>query len=205
MNFGSKTSLSLQHVRVNNVLRTGCFQHVAGTYDGSAMRLYLNGQLVGENAVAGTVVLGSHEQVEINSGSAPTQGSIDEARVFNRALSADEIAAIYAAGNQNRRCGAGATQAPVQLVVPASATIGQLGLEAAASGGSGAGAYSHTSLNRAVCTVGATTGVISSLAGGTCLLMATKAGDKDYLPATSAVGSFEVYPLVSCPLNTLTN
>jgi Tol biopolymer transport system component len=107
MNFGTKAAPALQEIRVNNALQTGCFQHVVGTYDGSTMRLYLNGALVGEHLFAGTVALGPHEQVEINSGSAPTQGMIDEARVFNRALSPAEIEATYAAGSAALKCPAG--------------------------------------------------------------------------------------------------
>ena len=46
---------SLRRVRVNNALTAGKWQLVAGTSDGSAMRLYRNGIELGSRAVAGTV------------------------------------------------------------------------------------------------------------------------------------------------------
>jgi hypothetical protein len=204
MNFGTRTDLSLEHIRVDHALRTGCFEHVVGTYDGNAMRLYLNGVQVGEHPFTGTVALGSHDQVEINSGSAPTQGVIDETRVFNRALPPDTIAAIYAAADPAKKCAPPAPQAPVLLSVPPDAVVGQTGLWAVASGGSGTGAFSYASSTAAVCTVDGSSGAIAALSAGTCTLTATKAADVDYLAATSAAQSFTVAPavpglLVDCP------
>ncbi len=88
-----------------------------------------------------------------------------------------------------------APQAPVGLTVPASATVGQAGLVAAASGGSGTGAFSFTSLTPSICSVDSasvTTGSITTLAAGTCSLTATKAADAIYMAATSDTGSVTV-------------
>jgi len=70
----------------------GVWSHIAGTYDGSRMRLYVNGELVGEttarytpstNFVIGTDAFGFRRSY--------VRGSIDEARVWNRELTQEEI------------------------------------------------------------------------------------------------------------------
>ena len=83
--------------------------HFAGTYDGSALRVYING--VCENQVAynrgifsGTEALtigaaGAFAGGEI---AAPFAGRIDEPAVYNRALSGAEIQAIYNAGSAGK-------------------------------------------------------------------------------------------------------
>ncbi len=55
LHFYMKIGGSLRDVRVNNALTAGEWQLVAGTYDGSAMRLYRNGIELGSRAVAGEV------------------------------------------------------------------------------------------------------------------------------------------------------
>lgn len=85
-------------------------------------------------------------------------------------------------------------QAAVLLAVPGSGTVGQLGLVAHASGGSGTGAYSYASSTPIVCTVVGATGSIVVSHVGTCTLTATRAGDADFVPATSAAQSFEAGP-----------
>ena len=96
-----------------------------------------------------------------------------------------------------------ATQAPVLLTVPASATVGQTGLSATASGGSGTGAMTFASSTRPVCTVDATSGSITTLTAGTCSLTATKAADEIYSAATSAPGSFTVAGLPDLVVSSL--
>ncbi|MFN2542148.1 MAG: LamG-like jellyroll fold domain-containing protein [Chthoniobacterales bacterium] len=80
--------------------------HVALTYDGSIMQVYANGTLIGSLAVTGNI---DNDNVEFAIGGragGSTQhafpyfdGHIDEVEVFNRGLSASEIAAIYFAGS----------------------------------------------------------------------------------------------------------
>jgi Tol biopolymer transport system component len=86
-----------RHIRVNNVLLTGIFYHVAGTYDGSVMRLYLDGIEVGNLAAAGSVTTGS--SVGLSSSAEPLDGLLDEIAIYDRALSSAEIQAIYIAGS----------------------------------------------------------------------------------------------------------
>ncbi len=71
--------------------------HVAMTYDGASLKLYVNGELDGSIPVTGPIV-STTEPVRIGGG-APSgrtplhfPGLIDEAVIFNRALSACEVA-----------------------------------------------------------------------------------------------------------------
>lgn len=79
-----------------------CWIHMAGTYDGSLMRLYIDGEEIGQRSLTGNINLDPSRPltigVEENGGGNvpenPFDGRIDEIRIYNRALSADEIAAI---------------------------------------------------------------------------------------------------------------
>ena len=91
------------------VLALNAWSHVAITYDGTAARSYVNGKLVGTRAQRGPIrdtdnagtcpVIGNENTgcVNQNIGYA-FKGSIDEVGVFDRALDASEILAIYEAG-----------------------------------------------------------------------------------------------------------
>lgn len=75
-------------------LPTNTWSHVAGTYDGTTLRLYVNGIEIGNQAqagsmsvTAGALMIGGNSLV---SGKVWT-GLIDEVRIYNRALSAVEI------------------------------------------------------------------------------------------------------------------
>ena len=77
--------------------------HVAATFDGSKIRLYINGVLDDElNTPAGCTSIGTNDHpLTIGAQSNGTivdgfyQGAIDDVRVFNRELSAAEIAELY--------------------------------------------------------------------------------------------------------------
>jgi Concanavalin A-like lectin/glucanases superfamily len=80
----------------------GQFYHVVGTYDGSSVRLYVNGALEGQSALFISVDYGSRP-VFIGTSGEPVfdgklNGVVDEASIYNRALDASEIAALYGAG-----------------------------------------------------------------------------------------------------------
>jgi hypothetical protein len=73
--------------------------HTAVTYDGTNVTLYLNGQPDGFRAAdLNTVLDPSGLAIGTRPGSSYWQGQLDEVMLFNRALSAGEIAAIHAAG-----------------------------------------------------------------------------------------------------------
>ena len=72
--------------------------HVVGTYDGSFMRLYVDGVLKAEEQKVGNIEFTS-EAIFIgdNPSSASTyQGHVDDVRLYSRALSLAEISALYA-------------------------------------------------------------------------------------------------------------
>ena len=71
--------------------------HAAATYDGSTIRLYLNGTEVGSVAKSGSVSRGRNVSVDIGrspEGSNYLRGAIDDVRVHGSALTAEEIASL---------------------------------------------------------------------------------------------------------------
>jgi hypothetical protein len=77
------------------------FVQVAGTYDGQAVRLYINGIEVGSNTSASGDLLTISAQdaffisERLGQQSREFNGSIDHVMLFSRALSASEIALLY--------------------------------------------------------------------------------------------------------------
>lgn len=90
----------LRHIRVNGVLQVGVFHHVAGTFDGSTMRLYLDGVEVGSLPVSGTIAPPTF--INLSSPFETLDGLLDEVEFYDRALTAQEIAAIFAAGEAGK-------------------------------------------------------------------------------------------------------
>lgn len=83
---------------------TGVWYHVAWTYDQSAMKLYLNGLPVATNIIGAHAISTSSSDFRISGADNHVyfNGLIDELAVYNRALSAGEIATIYAAGSAGK-------------------------------------------------------------------------------------------------------
>jgi hypothetical protein len=83
------------------VLTTGVWYQIAGTYDGTTLKTYVNGVLDRQISVSGSMDSTSYT---LNLGKTADgtanyfNGLIDDARVYNRALSAAEIAAMYNGG-----------------------------------------------------------------------------------------------------------
>jgi parallel beta-helix repeat protein len=100
----------------------GTWNHVAFTYDQSAMTLYFNGQPVATNAIGPATIAASSSRLLIsgddNNGPTWFNGAIDEVSVYNRALSASEIAVIYGAASAGK-CG----QAPAVVSQPQNLSI----------------------------------------------------------------------------------
>jgi hypothetical protein len=89
------------------LLELGRWYHIAQTYDGSALRLYVDGVLDGSANVSGPIV-STTQPVRIGGG-APAgtrqvhfRGLIDEVEIFDRALEASEIEAIFDAGSAGK-------------------------------------------------------------------------------------------------------
>ena len=93
----------------SNTFTQGLFYHVAGTYDGTTFKLYVNGSLEGQQLDAGTPTWGNFWSIGANpafarNGGFPRtwNGVIDEVSIYNRALSMSEIQAIYNAGSAGK-------------------------------------------------------------------------------------------------------
>ncbi len=93
---------SEEYVYVPGVVDNGVWQHVVGTYDGTYLRIYRNGSLVAAcnvgplslNSAESDLLIGRY--VWLGSPDHYCfEGTIDEVRIYNRALSADEIADLY--------------------------------------------------------------------------------------------------------------
>jgi hypothetical protein len=103
MNFGGapwEELDDLQDIRVNSVLEAGVWHHIAGTYDGSYMRLYLDGEFLDSHQVSGTVF--GWPGVHLSWWSEPHDGLLDEVGIYSRALSLEEVQAIYNAGSYGK-------------------------------------------------------------------------------------------------------
>lgn len=92
---GGVTTSAEQMVKGPAFLPIGKWSHLASTYDGASVRLYLNGTLIGSKAATGFVAGGSGPLRIGGNGiwGEYFHGSIDEVRVYNRALTVDEIRA----------------------------------------------------------------------------------------------------------------
>src|SRR6266511_2345977 len=80
-------------VRDSNTLPVATWTHLAATYDGSALKLYVNGSQVGSIPVSGLIGTSS-QPLRIggnNIWGEWFQGKLDDLRIYNRALTAAEI------------------------------------------------------------------------------------------------------------------
>jgi concanavalin A-like lectin/glucanase superfamily protein/Big-like domain-containing protein len=95
--------------------------HAAATYDGTTMRLYLNGTEVGSVAKSGSISRGRYSTVDLGrspDGSNYLSGAIDDVRIYSSALTAAEVAAL--AGTAPSTPTSGNQPPSVSLTAPAS-------------------------------------------------------------------------------------
>ncbi len=94
-------------INSTTAVQRGVWYHVAATYDGTTATLYVNGAAEA-SAYAGFALDYGTLPVYIGTTGEPAPynnklaGIIDEASIYNRALSTNEIAAIYNAGNAGK-------------------------------------------------------------------------------------------------------
>jgi hypothetical protein len=97
--FGVQNSSNVVRTVVYNVyLPIGRWVHLTGTYDGALIKLYWNGVLVAINTQTGDLRQ-SAGNVRISGYDNATEffnGAISQVRIYNRALSASEVALLYA-------------------------------------------------------------------------------------------------------------
>ena len=101
-----------------NPLPANQWTHFAATYDGSALRIYVNGVYENQTAYTNGMFPGTGDLrlgCAVPNGGAgvlyPFAGRIDEPSLYNRALSSAEIQAIFAAGSAGK-CEPGACVSP---------------------------------------------------------------------------------------------
>jgi hypothetical protein len=89
-------------VASSTVIQPGVWYHVAGTWDATGLRIYVNGVLENTNGVQNLTREQSNQPLDIGNqpffGPRLFSGLIDEAQVFNRALSVSEVRSIADAG-----------------------------------------------------------------------------------------------------------
>ena len=106
-----------------NPINAGTWYHVAATYDGTTRNIYVNGGLVTSDTPGIASIGTTHSLVTIGIDAGATRtaasfsGLIDEAQIFNRALSGAEIGNIYTAAN------AGVCKGGLSGPIPLSFTI----------------------------------------------------------------------------------
>jgi hypothetical protein len=92
LDFYIKASSGVQYrIRPATQLAVGQWYHVAGTYDGTTMKLYMNGTLVGSATTSGGMyAIGG--TFNIGNGGEPMIGKIDDVRLWNVVRTPAEIA-----------------------------------------------------------------------------------------------------------------
>lgn len=82
-------------------LPIGEWSHVAGTFDGQALKLYLNGQLK-RTKVSKSPVIPIRKDLSLVIGRPPFAGMIDDVKVYSRALTSEEIEKDYELEGDNK-------------------------------------------------------------------------------------------------------
>src|SRR5262249_40981490 len=115
---------------VGATLPLNTWTHLAATYDGATMRLYVNGALAATKAGSGSL-LTSTNQLQIGGDSIYGQdlkGAIDEVRVYNTALSQAQVQS-----DMNTPLGGDAQPPTAPVGLTAAGGAGQVALSWAAS------------------------------------------------------------------------
>lgn len=84
-----------------SALSNGSWYHVVATYDGSSVKLYVNAALVNSTAASGSIsevntslCLGN-EALSTSCSGQYFSGSLSDVRIYNRAINANEVQALY--------------------------------------------------------------------------------------------------------------
>ena len=100
---GSSGRLLSNEIISSQTIADGQFHFVVGTYDGAEMRLYVDGETEASKSLSGTIQDSDYPVVIGNAGTAQGEiaprpsfdGLIDDIRIYDRALSAAEVQALY--------------------------------------------------------------------------------------------------------------
>jgi hypothetical protein len=96
-----------------NTVPMGQWTHIAATYDGTALKIYLNGVLENTAPLSGSIFPGTNDLaiggvvggLGFSDFILPFDGLVDEVSLYNRALTSGEIQAIYNAGSAGKCVG----------------------------------------------------------------------------------------------------
>jgi len=96
--FGGCASARWRYLDSTAVVRVGTWTHLAATYDGAALTVWVDGVRAGRKAVSGRTCV-NDEPLAVGAKRAPAKGlleafwdgQLDDVRVYRRALSATEI------------------------------------------------------------------------------------------------------------------
>ena len=162
------------------------FTHVAGTYDGAMLRLYLNGVEAAQQAVTGAIDPGEGPVLIGNDGfQRRFDGSIDNAFLDRRAATADEVLALTCLRGAPSVVGTPAVSAPTPANTPASFDI------AISSGSTPACGIESFFFNANLFVPGIsvqpTFNIVSVPAGGTAHLTLTAIASDDVDPGTFTI------------------
>jgi hypothetical protein len=83
------------------------WHHIVGTYDGSSVRLYVDGVLLADTPASGSIASSSGIKLVVarfNNGGFPFYGFLDEVAVYDHALTPDEVQTHYAVGTGGWFC-----------------------------------------------------------------------------------------------------
>jgi hypothetical protein len=108
--FYMRTDGDLRQIVVPGTLEVGKWAHVAGTWDGTTQKLYKDGLLIGTATPGGK--LSPATLVQIGADGESMHGMIDEVRIYNRALSDEELKKQFTDGSAGTISEIGAAPPP---------------------------------------------------------------------------------------------
>ncbi len=96
--YGGCTNPSWQNFDSTRALKVNTWRHVATTYDGTRLRVYIDGKAAGSKAITGRTCI-SGQPLAVGAKNAPAKGlneafwdgRLDDVRIYDRALSVSEI------------------------------------------------------------------------------------------------------------------
>jgi hypothetical protein len=94
------TTSSQTEYAVTQTLNTGTTYHIVATYDGSSMRIYVNGAQIGSGRSKTGSIRNSGQSLQLGAigSNDHWDGVLDETAVYGSALSAATVLAHYNAG-----------------------------------------------------------------------------------------------------------
>lgn len=94
LRFGIGDSIGLQSLTVSNIDMFNSWNLITASWNGSLMRLYFNGVIIGQiSQTRNPQLINNH--LMIGKVFNPWNGSIDDVMIFDRALSYDEVESLY--------------------------------------------------------------------------------------------------------------